>query len=548
MAVKNSTILEKAWIEGSNDFQERIPNPSVAGLAATTEALFAPMNNDLFNQFTGLLNGIIATYVEGQEFENPMRALKRPLGGDYVYGNTERHIAINWLQARAPKWDSETLLKVARLDLKEWFYSVNQHRQYAWSWNKFELMRAFASDGYGFEELLMQSFATARSSDNYDEMVTMIQCFAEADNRLPGGIFRETLSAAPTTESTSKELLRKIRAIAGRMKFPTMLYNHIDVPVFEENDGSSIVVWLTPDTKAYVDVEALSAVFQLDKADIQYRIIEIPEFPVPNVYAAVTSDDFIFARDIWYGVEPPFYNPDNRSYKFNLFHDQIIGVNPLANAVFLTTGAATNVQTITIAPTGMTFSPDTGTIEMGGTLKLHYDLAGTGASGKIAVEPDAALFNVAASRTVEDSTVAVPINSRTYVDPDGTLHCQKTGLLADDVLTVTLTSVYINPSGSTTTYTDTFAATVVAPAARAGKESFAAEYPYLTYSQDPEATDEMETADIADGAVTTAKLASKAVTTAKIADAAVDTTQIKDSAVTTAKIKDGAVTADKLAQ
>lgn len=497
MAVKNSTILESAWLEGSNDFQQRIPNPSVAGYAATVDALFAPMNNDLFNQFSGLLNGIIGTFVEGQEFENPLRALKRALGGDYVYGNTERHLAINWLQARTPKWDSELLLKVERLDIKEWFYSVNQHRQYAWSWNKFELMRAFSADGYGFEELLMQSFATARSSDNYDEMITMVQCFAEADSRLPGGIYRETLSAAPTTEATAKELLRKIRAIAGRLKFPSMLYNHIDVPVFEANDGSSIVVWLTPETKSYVDVEALSAVFQLDKADIEYRIIEIPEFPIPNVYAAVTSDDFIYARDVWYGVEPPFYNPDNRSYKYNLFHDQIIGVNPLANAILLTTEAATNVKTITIAPTGMTFSPDSGTIEMGGTLQLHYDLAGTGADGRIAVEPDAALFNVAASRTSGGSTVAVPINQRTYVDHDGTLHCQKTGLAAGDVLTVTLTSVYVNPSGATTAYTDTFAATVAAPAAIGAKDTVVQTDPYLVYTEEPDSTVDPEAIDAA---------------------------------------------------
>ena len=68
------------------------------------------------------------------------------------------------------------------------------------------------------------------------------------------------------------------------------------------------------------------------------------------------------------------------------------------------------------------------------------------------------------------------------------------------------------------------------------KESFVDKYPYLTYSADPNATDEVETAEIADGAITTAKLAAKAVTTAKIADAAVDTDQIKDGAVTAAKL------------
>lgn len=40
MAVKNSTIIEKAWLEGTNDFQQRVPNPAVAGMAAAVDAIF----------------------------------------------------------------------------------------------------------------------------------------------------------------------------------------------------------------------------------------------------------------------------------------------------------------------------------------------------------------------------------------------------------------------------------------------------------------------------------------------------------------------------
>ena len=47
MAVKNSTIIEKAWLEGTNDFQQRIPNPSIAGYDATVQALFEPYNQAL---------------------------------------------------------------------------------------------------------------------------------------------------------------------------------------------------------------------------------------------------------------------------------------------------------------------------------------------------------------------------------------------------------------------------------------------------------------------------------------------------------------------
>lgn len=428
--------------------------------ANVVENLFAIQNNDLLNGFTGLLNGLNATYVEGKRFENPLRELFKPASR---WGNTERHVAIRYLESHAGRVDDETLLKLEMPEFVEWFYSVGEPRRYEFSWPRYELERAFAQDGYGYEDLLMRTFDQAYSSDAYDEMTIMIQMFAEADRRM-GGLYRENLTAAPTTEATSKELLQKIRAVAGRMKFPTTLFNHIPVPVHES--GDTLVLWVTPQTLSFIDVMALSAVFQLDRAEIQYRIIEIPEFPIPNVYAALTSEDFIYARDVSYGLEPPFYNPGTRTYKHYLWHSEMIGVNPAANCVLFTTEDATVIPTITMAPSGLSFSPDSGNVELGGKIQMHLNLTGTvtgDSEGIIGIEPDAGMFTIAASHTDSDTNevTAVPLNSRTFVDDYGVLHVQKTGLEVGDVITVTARSAYINPSGSTSTYTATFTATIV---------------------------------------------------------------------------------------
>lgn len=478
MAVKNSTIVTKAWLEGSNDFQQRIPNPEISGYSAAIDTLFDPMNNDLFNQFSGLLNGLMGTYVESKLFENPLRVLKKPAA---QWGNTERHVAVKYLQAHSYKVDDETLLKLEKPEFVEWFYSVSEPRRYEFSWSRYELMRVFAEpDGYGFDALLSATLTQMYSSDNYDEMNLMIQTFAEADARM-GGLYRENLSAAPTDLATSKELLTKVRAIAGRMKFPTMNYNHIPVPVFES--GDTLVFWVTPEVDAVLDVQALAELFNVDRAEVRYRKIIIPEFPIPNIYAALTSEDFIYARDVWYGVEPAFYDPANLTYKYYLHHAQMVGCNPAANCVLFTTDTATVIPTVSVTPSGLTFSPDTYTAEIGGTVQLSIDLAGTvtgDASGKIAVEPDAASYTVAAAR----SGNAVALNSRTYVDEHNILHVQKTGLQAGDVLTVTATSVYINPSGATTAYTDTATVTLTAPTAQGAKECAVETDPYITYTDE----------------------------------------------------------------
>lgn len=435
------------------------------------------MNHDLFNQFSGLLNGLMGTYVESKLFENPLAVLKKPAA---QWGNTERRVAVKYLQAHSYKVDDETLLKLERPEFVEWFYSVGEPRRYEFSWSKYELQRAFSADGYGYDELLQATITQAYSSDNYDEMNIMIQMFAEADRRM-GGLYRYNVSAAPTDEATAKELLKGIRTVAGRMRFPSMLYNHIPVPVHE--NGDTLVVWVTPEVMASLDVDALSAVFQLDKAEVQYRIIQIPEFPIPNVYAAITSEDFIYARDVWYGIEPPFYNPANLTLKYYLHHAQMIGVNPAANCVLFTTDANTAIPTITMNITGAAFTPATGNVEIGGMLKTNFALAGTvSPSGtKIAVEPDSAIYTV----TGEDSGGdPIELNTRTYVDDAGILHVQKSGITAGDKINVSAIATYVNPSGATTERTASFVATVTAATSQGAKECAVETDPYITYTDE----------------------------------------------------------------
>lgn len=476
MAVQNSTILEKAWIEGSNDFQQRIPNPSISGYAQSVQALFDPYNGMLLNEFSNLLVGFMGNYVESKLFENPLRELKKPAA---EFGNSERHVAVKYLKAHGYKPDDETLLKLEKPEYVEWFYSVNQHRRYEFSWSRYEMNRVMSEgSGYGLDNLLAATLDQQRSSDNYDEMTSMINTFAMANKYYT--LYKHHITAAPTTKELGQELLAKIRADAGMMQFPSMRYNQIDVPVFES--PQTLVLWVTPETDAYLNVMALAELFHVDRAEVDFRKIRIPEFPIPNVYAALTSEDFVYARDVWYGIEPPFYNSANRTYKYYLFHDEMIGMNPAANCILYTTDEGTGINTIKMAPTGMSFTPATGNVPLGGELQLNLALDGsvTPTGTSVAVEPDAATYTVAAS----NASGAVALNTRTRVTPDGILHVQSGGkLAAGDTITVTAETAYANPSSNEeANYSATFTATVTAPVKKGAKESFVGENPNLVYT------------------------------------------------------------------
>lgn len=495
MSVLNSTVLERCWLSGSSDFQQRIPNPSAGNYASTVAHLFDPMNGDLYNEFSRLLNGLAATYIDIRRFDNPLAFLKKNAGVSWRFGFSERRIAVHFLQGHAPRFDDESLLKVERPEFEEWFYSLNYENRYEFSWSRFEMMQAFSTDGYGFDELLEATITQMYSSANYDEMNAMLQTFAEADRRFDGGLYRYQISAAPSDEATAKELLKAIRTVAGRMKFPSLVYNHLPVPV--HTDGSRLCLFVLPEVAASIDIDALSAVFQLGKADPSdylYRIVEVPEFPIPNVYAILADEDFVYWRDIMPGMEPPFYNPGNRTTKYYYYANAAVGCNPAAPVCVFTTDAGSTIPTITVTPTTLAFVDDTIDVELGGTAKLDLSFTGTTKigendySGVIVVEPDAATYEVAATRTTpggegeEDTVEAVPLNSRTYVDEFGILHTQKSGLAVGDEITITATSVYVNPSGATDTFTATATATVIAPVAQGAKECAVSTKPYITYT------------------------------------------------------------------
>ena len=55
MATDNATILNKIWLNGTNDYQQRIPKPTQTSIDGTMRALFDPMNHNYWNQFIDAL-------------------------------------------------------------------------------------------------------------------------------------------------------------------------------------------------------------------------------------------------------------------------------------------------------------------------------------------------------------------------------------------------------------------------------------------------------------------------------------------------------------
>ena len=268
MAVLNSTILERAWLAGSNDFQQRISQPSIQGIDATMRDLFQPMNRAYLNQFMDILiNKVAFTIVQGKRWENPLAVFeKRRIS----YGSTIEEIALKWIKAHSYRddWgdradDITNLLKINRPDGSVAYHSINRRDTYPISINETELQDAFNSET-GLNELVARIMELPANSDAYDTYRIMLQLLKMYEDNW--GFFKVNLTAAPSDETTGKEFLTKVRGIAGRLAFPSSIYNALtvqDIPTFAQ--PSELVLLTTPDVQAVLDVETLASVFQLEK-------------------------------------------------------------------------------------------------------------------------------------------------------------------------------------------------------------------------------------------------------------------------------------------
>lgn len=453
MAVDNATILDKVRAKGTDDYQQRIPSATQTGVANTMRYLFDPMNRQYLNDCVwSMVNRIgLTVMAQNTPFENPLSVFKKE---NLYWGSTVQEIAVKWIKAHGYKDDAEELLKMHRPEAAVWFYEMNRRDQYPITWTDDELRQAF-TDEFGLNRFVAQIMETPRNSDNYDEMNIMLALINHYEKYL--GFYKVHLDAAPNDEASAKALLKSLRATAGRMRFPSTQYNALnvnDIPAYA--NPQQMVLLIEPEYLASLDVDALSAVFQLDRADVPYRIIQVPTLGIPGAVALLVSTDWYQVRDTLYGTTQ-FYNPQTLSNTLYLNHWGIYGVSPFTPCALFTTDAGTSVKVVAQTVSGFALSPATGSVRAGDLVQLTPKLTATvePTGTAIQVAPDAATYEVSAKHAAsgEDAPgAAFGLNANTFVDDQARLHVQRDGLVAGDVITVTGTATYVNPNGETAEY------------------------------------------------------------------------------------------------
>lgn len=349
----NERVLDAIRFEASGDYQRRVSEAAQVGIARVLKELgdYRPV----WNEFeSALVNKIGATIGRTQSWTNPLAQFKHGL---LQYGDTIEEVEVGLLRAYNidPNVDyGEKMLFGRELpEVQSNYHRINRKDMYKFTTNEAILKRAFLNDG-GLGAYVSKLMQTPLKSDNWDEFLLMCQLFPEYEKN--GGFFRinvpDITGLTPSAEDVRTNL-RRIRSAAENLSFLSTRYNAAHMPVFA--DVSDLVLFCTPEYRAAMDVDALAAAFNIERADIPSRIITVPKerLDIDGAQAILTTKDFFIVADVEMANES-LYNPVNRHTNYFWHHTQIISASRFVPAIVFTTLPGSDVIEIEPEVTAIT--------------------------------------------------------------------------------------------------------------------------------------------------------------------------------------------------
>lgn len=461
MATTNATIIGDFLLSGTNDYQQRIPDPSQASMTQVAEMLTSPMNRDIWNAFYEWLpNRIGSMYVRNQVWDNGLEQYIKPL----PYGSTVEEAQVGWVKAHSFGDPDDSLLRSHFLQGGTAFHSQDYEVYYPVSITEVLLRRAVASE-YGLNQLVASMYTAPINSDKYDMYRALMQLFALYNSEHP--IYTVHYDAAPTSQEDYQNLLTDLVAWSQKLKFPSAAYNATGTgalaPIAVFANPDDLTLFVTPEIYAGIGVKGLGMLFNIEEGRIPYKVTVVDEFPFTGVFAILTTDDFFQCYRTLY-ESYAWFNP-RKAERQVFYHDQaILSTSPFAPIIAFSTAAATSPTKVTQSVTAVSITPASTSASPGDEVQLTVSLTGTispdGTEG-VEVEPDACTWTVSASTAASDGE-PIQLNTRTYVDRNNVLHIQKTDLEAGNVLTVRGVVTYVNPSstGTRATFSGTSTITI----------------------------------------------------------------------------------------
>lgn len=432
----NAITLDRIRNKNSPDYQARIPAATQAGVHATMQALmeYRPARNEFID---ALVNRIGLVIARSNSWTNPLAEFK---SGMLPFGDTIEEYHMGLIKAKTYDPDRDSLEKdlfgTSRPEVQSSFHKINRMDKYKITIDSPMLNRAFLETN-GLTSFISQTMESITTSDNWDEFLLTCQLFSEYE--FNNGFFKiqtPDIAAPTSTEADVKKALRLIRAAADNLTFISTKYNPAGMPMAAKR--SDLLLFVSPEFNAAVDVEALAAAFNIESAQMHGRIIPIPEdqFKIAGVQAILTTKDFFVIADSLFETTQ-LWNPDSLQNNQWLHHHQVVSASRFVPAIMFT---SETVDVIELTP-----NPVVAITSIAVTDRDGADVTNV-------TRGEVYQFTADVDTTLDDDTneqvswaVTGSHSLLTYITQAGVLHVA--GTEAATTLTITATTVWIDPTG-----------------------------------------------------------------------------------------------------
>ena len=350
-------------------------------------------NVNVLNDFVSLLKKVVYTAVYNKTFNNPLASLE---GERLPLGNFVENVYVNPAKARAFNVnDFAGLLQKYEAEIGVEYFNVNSDLQYMVTITREKIRNAFTSWDQleGLVSGMINSLYNGAYITRYNQAKGLVLS-ALTGNRIQ----YETVSAV-TSEATGKALIQKMRAAYNKFQIPTTKYNAFnkvkggELTLKTWTQPEDIIVMISADVEATIDVNVLAAAFNMSKADFLGRVIVIDDFSQYNDDGTIAVDGSAIQAVImdraWFKIRTQdfamdeFYNMNNRTWQYGLNDVRMCNYSLFANALVFTTTAPT------IDATKIEASASSATVEEGKKVLVPFELTPPNATTTVTVASSA---------------------------------------------------------------------------------------------------------------------------------------------------------------
>ena len=353
-------------------------------------------NLNVLNDFIGLLKKVVYTAVYNKTFNNPLAQLE---GENMPLGQFIEDVYVNPAQARGFNVnDFAGLLQKYEAKYAVQYLSVNSDLQYAVTITREKVRNAFTS--WDQLEGLISGMVNSLYNGAYIQRYNATKGLVTA--AYTGYNVNYQVVTNPPDEQTAKALIMAMRAAFSKFQIPSTKFNAWnkvkggELALKTWTDPQDVVVLISADVEALVDVEVLAAAFNMNKADFLGRVIVVDDFSQYNEDGSVAVDGSAIKAMIcdraWFKIKTQdfamdeFYNANNRTWQYYLNDVRMVNYSLFANALVFATAAPT------VDATDVDLAESTITLTAGTTGKVLISLTPENATSSVTVTSSASTY------------------------------------------------------------------------------------------------------------------------------------------------------------